>query len=608
MKIKRITALLLTAVLLCLPCMAFAVSADEVISTTEMEPQRVSEVENLRTESSETYLLSDGTYECVVFAEDKYYMTASGEYAEIDNTIVAASQVDAGVAYAYSNAANAIQISFTDNGMAGVLIEKGNSSIAFMPVDANLVTPSIGGSSEFNAAVELSMTGSNCIIYEGIYPQTDIMYVVENNILKEYIILKDSTAPTEFVFEFTLTGCTAEQGEDGLIAFYDNAGGKCFELASLFAIDNVGAYTEELHYTLTELDDGCYAISVEIADEFMQNPERVFPIVIDPSVMVTGTSTTYDTFVSSLYPSSNYYLNNYLRTGKDTDYGVRRSLIKFSIPSFLSDCLTPNVSSAYLRIRKYAGVDPTTVKVYRATSSWSSSSVTWSNMPGYDSAGSGYLTAYSGDWYQANVTTLIRGWVTGTSSVGHYGFLLKDVNESDTSQWTMFYSSDAPSPNKPELHIYFAENQYLSYGYPSATIPVKVDGGYDIYNTRIRQAMTTWNNSGSGVTFTENSSANNVITVNSTKLDAKEYGVLSPNISGSTLTSFTITIYSIRIGEVATSIDNFYQSVIVHELGHAIWLEDNPTTPDASIMKYSRDRNTMTEPSSYDITNVAAKY
>ena len=52
------------------------------------EVTRVREDVSLRTTNSETYLLSDGTYECVVYAEDKYYTDENNTLVRIDNSIV----------------------------------------------------------------------------------------------------------------------------------------------------------------------------------------------------------------------------------------------------------------------------------------------------------------------------------------------------------------------------------------------------------------------------------------------------------------------------------------------------------------------------------------
>lgn len=50
-----------------------------------------------------------------------------------------------------------------------------------------------------------------------------------------------------------------------------------------------------------------------------------------------------------------------------------------------------------------------------------------------------------------NVTEIVKKWVD--ASIPNNGFVVKDVNETNINHWTTLYSSDAPSPHKPELHI-----------------------------------------------------------------------------------------------------------------------------------------------------------
>lgn len=84
------------------------------------------------------------------------------------------------------------------------------------------------------------------------------------------------------------------------------------------------------------------------------------------------------------------------------------------------------------------------------------------------------------------VTTLVKKWLAGTYS--NYGFMVKDATESGTTHWTTFYSSDASSPNKPELIINYNGNNY-NEGYDSqlssaiGTVKLKlyVEDIYPIY-------------------------------------------------------------------------------------------------------------------------------
>ncbi len=54
--------------------------------------------------------------------------------------------------------------------------------------------------------------------------------------------------------------------------------------------------------------------------------------------------------------------------------------------------------------------------------------------------------------------------------------------------------------------------------------------------------------------------------------------------------------------------DTFRKSVLVHELGHAFCLGDNPSSGNSSIMNYTRDRNYLTWPTGDDIAGVNAAY
>jgi hypothetical protein len=73
-------------------------------------------------------------------------------------------------------------------------------------------------------------------------------------------------------------------------------------------------------------------------------------------------------------------------------------------------------------------------------------------------------------------------------------------------------------------------------------------------------------------------------------------------------TSFTIQLNSRTIAANASNIGNFIQSVYVHEFGHTFYLADNPGTTLSSIMKESRNRNTMVAPSAYDFESVQIAY
>ena len=443
-------------VLLLIVIMTFGMTsfvfADESESPQGIDITRVREEVELREPNADTYLLSDGSYECVVYSDNKYFENDSGELAEIDNSIVNAEMTIGEKSYIYANKANSSIIHFS-NTKPAVYIETKDKSLSFEMVDAQNTEAIPGGDEKIEDISDFELTGNNYITYKDIKTQTDIVYEVKNGLLKEYIVLKSPEAPSEYSFEFD-TNYSFEKSKDGKINILDENGEVLFELGNLFAVDSAEAYTDALEYTITE-SDGCKNVTVSISPEYLNAPERVFPVLIDPSMMITGETSTYDSYVSSNHTSTNYYLSTYLKTGRSDTYHIRRSYIKFNIPT---NVMNGWISASTLSLKKRGGVAPTSVKARRVTSTWTSSGVTWSNKP--STATTGYSFSLDSDnWYKANVRAIVRKWAH--EGEVNRGFELKDETESGTDHWTNYYSSDAESPNKPELHItYYPKLQY----------------------------------------------------------------------------------------------------------------------------------------------------
>ena len=151
-----------------------------------------------------------------------------------------------------------------------------------------------------------------------------------------------------------------------------------------------------------------------------------------------------------------------------------------------------------------------------------------------------------------------------------------------------------------------ASAQYLPYGYPSSSIPIKTFSYNEVWQPVMEESIENWNDSDSNIYFYTSNYSDN--TVKAENLVQSWYGLNTAYYSGSSIIKFEIKINSRTIAEDATNVDNFIQSVFVHELGHSIWLADNPNTTKTSIMKYSRNRNAMTKPQPYDEDNVSNKY
>ena len=156
----------------------------------------------------------------------------------------------------------------------------------------------------------------------------------------------------------------------------------------------------------------------------------------------------------------------------------------------------------------------------------------------------------------------------------------------------------------------YAADPYLDFGCQYGSISVKSYS--NMYNSTwigiLDGGRAAWTNSSANVSISISSYSSNKIEAG--RYDDTWYGLNTQTYNTSTgyTTSFVIKINARTISNDATNVTNFAKSTVVHEFGHSFWLCDNPSTSSSSIMKYSRNRNTMTTPQTFDINNVNGKY
>jgi hypothetical protein len=99
----------------------------------------------------------------------------------------------------------------------------------------------------------------------------------------------------------------------------------------------------------------------------------------------------------------------------------------------------------YLQARCDLGNRGHTVRVYRITQDWSSSSATWANQPSHDSGTVWALKSVSSrtwGWYTWDVTTLVNSWLNGTYP--NYGIIWRGPESSGSDSAVLeFFASEA---------------------------------------------------------------------------------------------------------------------------------------------------------------------
>ncbi|MDP2892493.1 MAG: hypothetical protein Q8O09_05085, partial [Bacillota bacterium] len=305
---RKLSSIVLVLLLI---CTAVSVSTPQNALAATDEPQKVREITELRESDSKTYQLSDGTYEWVGYPEDVHYLDQNGDYQDISNSIILENKKIGDVDYGYKNKANKYTVRFATNASDAnlVMMDYQDKSIAFGLVDtkaSNAVKTEKIDSKILSDMVDTQ----SCVEYKDIYQDVDLMYESKTYGVKEYIILNQPTDKNEFYFNIMLDGLTVKE-DNGNVIFVDKNGKTVFEAGKLFAVDNNGAVTEDVKCVAME-NNGSYQLKVTVDKSYLADANRAYPIIIDPSVMITGSSVTFDSYVSSRNGDANYYLSDYI--------------------------------------------------------------------------------------------------------------------------------------------------------------------------------------------------------------------------------------------------------------------------------------------------------
>ena len=463
-EMKKLVALFLCFALIfsfAPPAIAEPISLESNNTSTEK-----TEILSKRSVYSKTYLLPDGSYQYVSRAEPMHYKDSTGALVEIDNQITDAVKRDG---YKFTNASNEWNAYFSEklSNENAVMLTSGEYNIAFTllgqtgtGVVSKATDLSRDSAKDTLSTYHQSLSADNrAVIYKSVAENVDIAYTVGTGALKEDIVLKTKNAPSVFKFRLTTNGLV--MGKSGnTVALFTASGEEVFTFVPLFMEDANGKRSDKVTLTYTSVKNG-YELTVSADKDFLNAADTVYPVVIDPTVTITGATVTYDTFVDQQFPTTNFYLYENMWTGGALGDNAMRTYIKFDLPTDIS---YNQIISASIRLRKKEYENPT-VRAYMLTESWSSGTVTWNSVPAYDDTVYTQVAVNTdGDWYSLNVSTLMQCWLYG--SYANNGVMIKEPVETDTWHRTKFYTSDAPSPNKPELIInynpYYGSRPYQS--------------------------------------------------------------------------------------------------------------------------------------------------
>jgi len=168
-----------------------------------------------------------------------------------------------------------------------------------------------------------------------------------------------------------------------------------------------------------------------------------------------------DACVLQGYPDVNFGGTTDMWAGYDDDPDrnaqIARSLVHFDIASLPAGVEVTEVTlwAHLVSSRDYPDTSRT-IRTYRITGGWSESSVIWNNQPGFGEAyGSQSIVHSAWDWYDFDVTDLVKAWYDGTYT--NYGIMLRgpEVSGADSS-WRGFGTREGSYT--PYLVVHYVSN------------------------------------------------------------------------------------------------------------------------------------------------------
>ncbi|HEU5031548.1 MAG TPA: DNRLRE domain-containing protein [Spirillospora sp.] len=366
------------------------------------------------------------------------------------------------------------------------------------------------------AAASLGQAQGGQVTYPGVRESSDVRFTARNGGAKEEILLKDASAPTEWLFPLQLKGLTARMAAGGAVEFVDGSGAVRVRFPAGYMVDSKigehsgeGARSDGVTYELVTVD-GQPALRMRLDQAWLKDPARVFPVTVDPTseIVTKDFATSGDTYVMYPYDNNNDG-DNELKVGTyDGGDHIARSFLWFGYLS--TDLKNQNILGANLGLYNdwSYSCKAAQVSIWQITQNWDPTTTTKWPGPSYKSPSLG-AKSFAHGWRPSGTSSwsckpawdsiplgtagknLVQGWAHGT--IPNYGLII-GADSHDSSRWKKFTSrqSDGGAP--------YLEVSYTKYGakYAPATTwtkPVYADQDGSIKVKVTNQGAETWTSS-----------------------------------------------------------------------------------------------------------------
>ncbi|MBR6682345.1 MAG: RICIN domain-containing protein, partial [Clostridia bacterium] len=367
-----------------------------------------------RGEFEKHYLLSDGSFVAVSYPEAVHYKNDDGKWEEVDNQLSYDSKTSRIV-----NGQNGFSVSFAEkpsgNSLASLLhdgipfswtlsamkkLDSGKNtkltafststativqaekvSLASTVSRANIAETSIIGKKVTDADAFTNDKLSGKLGYASVFasaPEISVDYSVYHNKIEEDIYINSPTDLRSFSMEIQANGLTAIVNDDGSVDFVDADGTMQYRIGIPYMQDANHEVLNDIEVTAT-LNGNVWTVTYTPDEEWLTSEERAYPILLDPSVTTNEYySNITDTYVyegNTANHSSEQHMYIGVKSGK-----IHRAYVRLNY--FPAIDYTSPILGATMQLSFASGTTTgKTAQVYKASSSWNPSTLTYSSQP-----------------------------------------------------------------------------------------------------------------------------------------------------------------------------------------------------------------------------------
>ena len=298
----------------------------------KLESYIVQEEISLRTANQKHFRMSDGSYIMVSHSQPIHYYE-NGEYKEIDNTLVRNGNV-------YVNKSNPFKVEFPAIYSKSNLtnISYGQYRLSFKlnnfttVSDAKLTIENRIKEHIVKAANEKKyfIKNNSQTKYQFNNRQVELEQILVGNELKENIILNEKLESYNFEFSINTKNLRLVLQNNGDIhAISKTSEQIIFTIPKGYMYDNLGTRSDNVEYILSESAFG-YRLQVIGDKNWINDPQRVFPVTIDPSISM-------DTAIEFKSASDGNIVNGLMPVNVTT-----KSFLDFTLPEVLNKAVILN--------------------------------------------------------------------------------------------------------------------------------------------------------------------------------------------------------------------------------------------------------------------------